>query len=221
MPRDLALRRALALPRSLAVMIALAAAPLSAQAQADRVALSAPYFGQTLDWPWGGDFMGESRALVADNGCVMCCAAMALRVLGLDADPGVLNRDLAAKGLYTEMSFRGERLGRMGFSYESIRALYPRVKGLKMRGKIASAADAEALRAELRAGRPIIATVTFRGVYNHAILIYGYEGSEFLVHDPMDPRNRSLSEYAANAGNASSAPFDCVIGTAAYSLESR
>jgi len=226
-----AARLALALALALALPVALASQqpePPAALAPAafavdspDRVVLNVPYFGQTLDEPWGGDFMGDARALVADNGCIMACAAMNLAGYGADIDPGRLNRALADSGLYSEMSFRGERLGRMGFSYESIRVLYPALKGLKMRGKVATRADAETLRSEIRAGRPIIATVAFRKTYNHAILIYGFEGSDFLVHDPMNPENETLAQYAERAGNATTAPFDCVIGTAVYSPGAR
>jgi hypothetical protein len=187
----------------------------------DRVVLDVPYFGQTLDAPWGGDFMGDSRALIADNGCIMTCAAMSLAGFGADTDPGRLNRALIGQGLYADMSFRGEQLGRMAFSYESIRVLYPALKSLKMRGKVTTQADAQTLRNEIRAGRPIIATVVFRRSYNHAILIYGFEGADFLVHDPMDPGNRTLAQYAQRAGNATAGPFDCVIGTAVYSPEAR
>lgn len=222
-----ALATALALPAALAsqepepsARPALAPAAFAASA-ADRVVLDVPYFGQTLDEPWGGDFMGDSRALIADNGCIMTCAAMSLAGFGADTDPGRLNRALAEKGLYSEMSFRGERLGRMGFSYESIRALYPALRGLKMRGRISTPADAETVRNEIRSGRPVILTVIFRGTYNHAILAYGFEGRDFLVHDPMDPGNRTLAQYAARAGNPSADAFACVTGTAVYSPEAR
>jgi hypothetical protein len=198
----------------------LKSAAIAARSQ-DRLVLSVPYFGQTLDAPWGGDFMGDSRALIADNGCIMTCAAMSLASFGIDTDPGRLNRDLISKKLYGDMSFRGEKLGLMGFSYESIRLLYPGVKGLRMRGKIATQADIETLRAELRAGRPIIVTALYRKIYNHAVLIYGYDGADFLVHDPMDSSNQTLAQYAEKAGNATKGAFDAVSGTAVYSPEAR
>jgi hypothetical protein len=193
--------------------------PLWAAAQ--EMVLPLSYFGQTLDWPWGGDFMGDSRALVADNGCVITCAAMCLSYYGIDTDPGRLNADLLGNSLYAPMSFRGERLGRMGFSYESIPKLYPQIRGLKMRGAVRSDSDAEALRLELAAGRPVIATVLFRKTYNHAIVIYGQRGDDFLVRDPMDPKNTTLGLYNKAAQNGLARALDCVIGTAVYSKEAR
>ncbi len=181
----------------------------------EEIRLSPPYYGQTLDWPWGGDFMGDARALFADNGCIVTCAAMSLSGFGYDIDPGRLNAALIKAGLYTQMSFRGEALGRMGFSYESIPKLFPGLR-LKMRGKLKGQADIDSLKAELAAGRPLIATVLFRKSYNHAILIYGWSGGDFLIHDPMDQRNKTLTQYNRAAENAFERAFDCVIGTAVY-----
>lgn len=207
------------------LLFILCSLPLGAQSgdgvSAASLAIDVPYYGQTLDWPWGGDFMGDSRALLADNGCVISCAAMCLSYFGIDTDPGRLNRDLCAASLYAPMTFRGEKLGRMGFSYESVPRLYPEIRGLKMRGKVKAAADVESVKEELRAGRPLIATVLFRGSYNHAIVIRGYRDGEFLVHDPMNAENKTLSQYNAAAQNGLARAWDCVIGTAAYSREAR
>lgn len=197
-------------------VISLQLRPLVAQA-APEVSLDVLYYGQTMDYPWGGDFIGGSRALLADNGCIITCLAMVLRYYGQDLDPRATDRGLLLAGAYDDFSQAGERLGKMSFRYELAAKAFPALGRLRMRGKLRTQADVEELKSELRQGRPIIATVRLMGSYNHAVLLYGFRDGDFLVHDPMDEQNTSLSRYASNSGNPpGTRGLDCVIGTAVY-----
>ena len=50
---------------------------------------------------WGGDELGRSGDTMASDGCLVTAVAMALANLGIDTDPGELNRDLTRSDGFT------------------------------------------------------------------------------------------------------------------------
>jgi len=154
--------------------------------------LPVPFYGQTLEWPWGGDFMGNARALVADNGCVMTSTAMILSYEGIDVDPRALDRALVAAKAYLPMSFQGEALGNMGFNVSAIPSVFPRIGSVRTRTPVKDEADLEFVRAAIRAKRPALLLVMSRRGFSHAVVAVGTRGRDIVINDPLDRKARSL-----------------------------
>ena len=57
-------------------------------------------FYQT-DKRWAGNRLGNSSDSLASDGCLVTAVAMAMRNLGIDTDPGELNRDLRRANAFT------------------------------------------------------------------------------------------------------------------------
>ncbi len=156
--------------------------------------LKVPYFGQTLEWPWGSDFMGDSRALIADNGCILCCVAMALAYHGVDTDPRRLDRALIKAEAYLPLDYAGERIGRIGFDFGAVPRLFPEIKRVEQRGVFRAASDAEYARQAIASGLPVVLVVTSPKGFNHAVLAVGFSGDDFVIADPLDQATRSLRQ---------------------------
>jgi hypothetical protein len=164
--------------------------------------LDVPYFGQTLAYPWGGDFMGDSRALIADNGCVMVSTCMVLSYYGLDLDPRRLNRALTQAGGYREMSFAGELVGNLSFDFGSIPRIFPEIGSLKMHGPFRSEADFAFIYEALEAGRPVVLLLQSPRGFSHAVVAIGASGKSILINDPLDPATKTLAQgYARKKGS--------------------
>jgi hypothetical protein len=183
-------------------------------AQGAERALDVPYFGQTLEWPWGSDFMGDSRALIADNGCILSCVAMALAYHGVDTDPRRLDRAMILSGAYLPLDFSGERIGRIGFDFGAVPPLFDLIERVEQRGPFRSPADAEAARDAIAAGLPVVLIVTSPKGFNHAVLAVGFSGDDFVIHDPLDQTTKSLRK---GYGGGSGGSFEgLVLGAAIY-----
>lgn len=190
---------------------ALAPLLLGAAAPAREARLDVPYFGQTLEWRWGSDFMGDTRALIADNGCALTATAMVLSYWGVDTDPRRLDRALLLGGGYSELSYAGEKLGRMGMNFGAIPRIFPAIATVKYRGAVRRDADLQSIRDELAAGRPVVLMLQSPGGFSHSVCATGFSGDDILINDPLDKNIHSLREGYGRKGAKGAWPLEGVI----------
>lgn len=133
-----------------------------------------PWFGQA-DPTWGGDRLGETDESLAESGCAVACAAMALASRGVEVDPQVLNMFLTRlPGGYTpEGWIYWERAAEFWSSHTA--GLLPHYEDLPSRFLI----DWNLLH-----GNPVIARIRLPGGNTHFVLLTGKRGFDYLVRDP-------------------------------------
>ncbi len=138
------------------------------------VEIPGPHFLQG-DPQWGGDLLGRTSDPLADVGCAVASAAMALASRGVDTDPGRLNDFLQkTEGGYTpEGWIYWEKAAE--FAPERVDTLLPHYEDAPSHFLI----DWNLLR-----GNPVIARVRYPSGVTHFVLICGKRGFEYIVRDP-------------------------------------
>ena len=139
-----------------------------------RHVIGGPHFSQG-DWRWAEDRLGATSETMAQSGCAVASAAMALGALGVETDPGELNRFLQRiPGGYTpEGWIYWEKAAEI--DPERTAGLLPHYEDLPSFFLM----DWNLLR-----GNPVIARVRYPGGITHFVLVCGKEGFEYLVRDP-------------------------------------
>jgi len=138
------------------------------------VEIPGPHFLQS-DPLWGADSLGGTADSLAEVGCAVASAAMALASRGVDTDPGSLNAFLRNKEsgytpegwIYWEKAVEVDpkRIGELLPHYEDAPSHF--------------LVDWNLLR-----GNPVIARLRYPDGMTHFVLICGKQGFEYLVRDP-------------------------------------
>ena len=147
------------------------------------VEISGPHFLQG-DTRWGGDSLGETADSLADVGCAVASAAMAIASRGVDTDPGRLNAFLQkTPGGYTpEGWIYWEKAAEV--DPERVGTLLPHYEDAPSHFLI----DWNLLR-----GNPVIARVRYPSGVTHFAVICGKRGFEYIVRDPGEGGRSGLS----------------------------
>jgi len=124
---------------------------------------------------WGGDLLAWTNDSLADVGCAVASAAMALASRGVDTDPGRLNAFLQkTEGGYTpEGWIYWEKAAEI--DPERVGSLLPHYEDAPSHFLI----DWNLLR-----GNPVIARVRYPSGITHFVVICGKRGFEYIVRDP-------------------------------------
>ena len=151
------------------------------------VEIPGPHFLQG-DPRWGGDSLAQTSDSLADVGCAVASAAMALASRGVDTDPGRLNAFLQkTEGGYTpEGWIYWEKAAE--FDLERTGALLPHYEDAPSHFLI----DWNLLR-----GNPVIARVRYPSGITHFIVICGKRGFEYIVRDPGEGGRAGLTLLSA------------------------
>ncbi|MEI8294560.1 MAG: hypothetical protein WCG66_11365 [bacterium] len=147
------------------------------------VKIPGPHFLQG-DARWGGDSLAKTSESLADVGCAVASAAMALASRGVDTDPGRLNAFLkntpggySREGwIYWEKAAEvdPERVGRLLPHYEDAPSYF-------------------LIDWNLLHGNPVIARVRYPSGVTHFVVICGKQGFDYLVRDPGEGGQAGLS----------------------------
>lgn len=136
----------------------------------ERVVNDVPQFFQS-DPKWKNDLIGSTTSTLGAEGCAVTCAAMALKALGMETDPGRLNERLSRFGGYTER----------GWIYweKACYSAFDRVEKA-----FEDVGNHEVIDRALRNGQtPIIKIQTSEGT-SHFVVIVGKEKDRYLIRDP-------------------------------------
>jgi len=147
------------------------------------VEIPGPHFLQG-DSRWGGGFLAQTSDSLADVGCAVASAAMALASRGGDTDPGRLNAFLQkTEGGYTpegwiywEKAAEADR--------ERVGTLLPHYEDAPSHFLI----DWNLLR-----GNPVIARVRYPSGITHFVVICGKQGFDYIVRDPGEGGRTGLT----------------------------
>lgn len=124
------------------------------------------------DPAWAEDYIGDSDYSMAGAGCLISCVAGVLCQLGVETDPGALNRNLSAAD-----GFAGGDL-----LWYKLEELYPQVAYHYKR--LFSARDIDR---DLVAGRLPMVKVKYKGNgAQHWLLVVGATEADYLVLDPLN-----------------------------------
>ena len=147
------------------------------------VEIPGPHFLQG-DPRWGGDSLAQTSDSLADVGCAVASAAMALASRGVDTDPGRLNAFLQkTEGGYTpEGWIYWEKAAEI--DPEQAGALLPHYEDAPSHFLV----DWNLLR-----GNPVIARVRYPSGITHFIVICGKRGFEYIVRDPGEGGRAGLT----------------------------
>ena len=123
------------------------------------------------DPAWAAEELGVSGCRMASSGCLVSCVAMAMCDLGMETDPGALNRALREAGAYTEEGdLIWSALAELGVTHE-----YSRDFG------------AQYITDLLAEGLLPIVRVKYRGTgADHWVLVVGSTEQDFLIADPLN-----------------------------------
>ena len=147
------------------------------------VEIPGPHFLQG-DTRWGGDALGETSDSLADVGCAVASAAMALASRGVDTDPGRLNAFLQK----TEGGYTPE-----GWIYWEKAAEVDREWGDTLLPHYEDAPSHFLIDWNLLRGNPVIARVRYPSGITHFIVICGKRGFEYIVRDPGEGGRAGLT----------------------------
>jgi hypothetical protein len=147
------------------------------------VEIPGPHFLQS-DSRWGGDLLAQTSDSLADVGCAVASAAMALASQRVDTDPGRLNAFLQkTEGGYTpegwiywEKAAEADR--------ERVGTLLPHYEDAPSHFLI----DWNLLR-----GNPVIARVRYPSGITHFVVICGKQGFDYIVRDPGEGGRTGLT----------------------------
>ena len=147
------------------------------------IEIPGPHFLQG-DSRWSEDLLGNTEDSLAEVGCAVAAAAMALAGYGAETDPGQLNAFLRrTKGGYTpEGWLYWEKAAET--DPELTTALLPHYEDAPSHFLI----DWNLLR-----GNPVIVRVRYPGGTTHFVLVCGKQGFEYLVRDPGEGGRSGLS----------------------------
>lgn len=175
------------------ILFCLLLSPLSAVEEA--VWLDVPYFGQGLEWPWGGDTYGENSphwVRINLNGCALTSSAMVMAYFGVETDPGSLNLWLAENEGYSPGYWKGQSIGNTNLIYGALKKL-PQITGMDYYNFNDKKADIEMIKEKIRQGYPVIATVMYERIYGHNVVIYGFEDDVLYILDPIDKKAHTIN----------------------------
>ena len=149
------------------------------------ISLNVPYFSQ-LDIQWKGlslgfDYCGNST--IGKYGCHLTCLAMLYKKWGYSSmTPVVLNNwSYQGRAHYAFSTIECGDLIRLpqalqyGYMSRPYRYIYY-----------------NQIYNELAAGRPVVARISFVGVPSHYVVIYAFDGTKYLVRDPLGQSSRAL-----------------------------
>jgi hypothetical protein len=147
------------------------------------VEILGPHFLQG-DTRWGEDSLAETADSLADVGCAVASAAMALASRGVDTDPGRLNAFLQnTPGGYTpEGWIYWEKAAEV--DPKRVATLLPHYEDAPSHFLI----DWNLLR-----GNPVIARVRYPSGITHFVVICGKQGFDYLVRDPGEEGRAGLT----------------------------
>jgi hypothetical protein len=147
------------------------------------VEIPGPHFLQG-DTRWGEDSLAETADSLADVGCAVASAAMALASRGVDTDPGRLNAFLQnTPGGYTpEGWIYWEKAAEV--DPKRVATLLPHYEDAPSHFLI----DWNLLR-----GNPVIARVRYPSGITHFVVICGKQGFDYLVRDPGEEGRAGLT----------------------------
>jgi hypothetical protein len=147
------------------------------------VEIPGPHFLQG-DPQWGGDSLAETSDSLADVGCAVASAAMALASRGVDTDPGRLNDFLQkTEGGYTPEGWIYWEMA-AEVAPERVSTLLPHYEDAPSHFLI----DWNLLR-----GNPVIARVRYPSGITHFVVICGKHGFEYIVRDPGEGGRAGLT----------------------------
>lgn len=147
-----------------------------------RHVIEGPHFSQS-DPRWAEDFLGPTSESMAQSGCAVASAAMALGASGVRTDPGELNRFLQkTPGGYTS---EGWIYWEKATEVDPVRVaeLLPHYEDLPSFFLM----DWNLLR-----GNPVIVRVRYPSGITHFVLVCGKDGFEYLVRDPGEGGGNGL-----------------------------
>lgn len=138
---------------------------------AEPVLFEVPHFFQH-DSRWAAEPLGPTNSTLGREGCAVACGAMLLNFYGADTDPSRLNKFLIAhpRG-YTQNGW---------LWWEDAADL----TGQAIVHAYESKPSYHLIDANLKAGNPVIARVTFPSGVTHFVVIVGKEGYDYLASDP-------------------------------------
>jgi hypothetical protein len=188
-------------------------------AQEEAVWLDVPYFGQGLEWPWGGDTYGEDSpewVRINLNGCSLASSAMVMAYYGLDTDPGQLNHWLAENNGYAPGWWNGQSIGNTNLIFGAMKQL-DLISDMEYKNYGSEPADIELIKEHIRQGHPVIATVMYEKIYGHCVVIYGFEGDELYILDPIDKKAHSINrDYNVYQDEHGSGPARNILSTVVF-----
>jgi len=124
------------------------------------------------DGAWAGAPLGSSATeTIGSAGCAITAVTMLLRHDGVDTDPGTFNAWLTANGGY---AYDDQLIWAAVTTYSAGQVSFSGWLG----------PDLGVIRAELDAGRPVVAEVQLNG-NQHFVLVTGYDAADgFEINDP-------------------------------------
>jgi hypothetical protein len=141
----------------------------------DHFALPGPLYYQR-DPRWAKLSLGQSRHTIESGGCMVCCVAMALCHLGIDADPLKLCAFLNRNGGFTGS---GDLIWAGAAAYT----------GGEVKIGYMGKPDPRLIDDCLQRAEPVIAKVYLDGRSQHWVLIVGKKDGEYLIRDPLSQFN--------------------------------
>jgi len=148
---------------------------------------------QQCNQNWSENILGTCASTICSEGCALTSAAMLLRTIGTDADPGKLNEYLINNNGYVSGCL----------IIWDVAAHYP---GSTMQWYAMTDYNLTTVKSEIDAGNPVIIKVTLPNS-NHFMVIRGYNGmgttaADFIVLDPRFTYETNLSEYTIGSNPA-------------------
>lgn len=145
--------------------------PVAAEAVPRSTLPTGPIYLQT-DPKWADERIGGSGEPLRWVGCTICCLSMALAHLGVQEDPGNLNRKLKAFDGYT---YRG------WVKWDAVR----RITSERVRVIIPQSPSHLDIDAALAESSPVLVKVILRTGVQHWVLLVGRDQKEYLMKDPL------------------------------------
>ena len=138
------------------------------------VSIPAPHFLQA-DPAWAADPLGPTSETLAQSGCAVASAAMAIASRGIDTDPSRLNAFLAnLPGGYTPEGW---------IYWEKAAEIDPKLTPALL-PHYEDAPSHFLIDANLLLGNPVIARVRYTNGITHFVLITGKHGFHYTILDP-------------------------------------
>ena len=140
-----------------------------------------------------------------DGSCQNTSLAMALKYYGAPVTPDQLSYrygvGAAAAGGLTTI--------RDNFNSEASRF------GIRMRDRTYANGSVAQLRQLAASGKPVIVQGYFTN-FGHVVVVIGYDGTNYYVHDPAGLWNQQLSPYASHSGRTSTNGMTVRYGKAVF-----
>lgn len=157
------------------------------------IILDVPYFVQGKGAPWAEEKLGNrSNLTIGEYGCALTCIAMVVSFFSEEEwDPSRMNRWLKNHDGFEGEWDQGRYWGQVMLNWPALGKMDGRFVYTRFNWS-ATPADTVLIRYYLDHGVPVIAEVTHRGAPHYVVLI-GYEGEDFIMHDPEFPGETSFN----------------------------